>query len=155
MNLFQKNELRTLWPFYLDSLVSPLLFFMPAFIVVFLTGLELSFFQIGILITAMPLFMLIFEIPTGAIADLYGRKFSVLLGYFLEGLAVLSLFFIRDYYLMLGAFALLGFASTLSSGSKEAWIIDLVKDKGKNLSKSFLSFVTNIPPSPAVAIFVP
>tara|TARA_Y100000310_G_scaffold263261_1_gene273383 strand:+ start:18836 stop:20035 length:1200 start_codon:yes stop_codon:yes gene_type:complete len=137
MKIFQKNELKFLWPFYLDSLISPLLFFLPAFIVVFLTGLELSFFQIGILVAITPLFMLIFEIPTGAIADLYGRKFSVLLGYLMEGLIILSLFFIRDYYLMLGAFALWGFANTLSSGSKEAWVIDLVEKKDKKLSKSF------------------
>ncbi|MBT3397627.1 MFS transporter [archaeon] len=137
MKFFQKNELKLLWPFYLDALLSPLLYFLPAFIVVFLTGLELSFFQIGLLIAVTPLFMLIFEIPTGAVADLYGRKFSVLLGISLEGLVVLSLFFVRDYYLLLAAFAALGFASTLSSGSKEAWVIDLVKGKGKNLSRSY------------------
>ncbi|MAH45780.1 hypothetical protein CMI37_08110 [Candidatus Pacearchaeota archaeon] len=137
MKFFQKDELKLLWPFYLDALISPLLFFLPVFIVVFLAGLELSFFQIGILVAVTPLFQLIFEIPTGAIADLYGRKFSVLFGYLLEGLVVLSLFFVRDYYLMLGAFALWGFASTLSSGSKEAWVIDLVEKKSKSLSKSF------------------
>jgi len=137
MTFFQKNELKLLWPFYLDSLISPLLFFLPAFVVVFLVGLELSFFQIGILVAISPLFMFIFEIPTGAIADLYGRKFSVLLGYFIEGIVMLSLYFVRDYYLILMLFALWGFGSTLSSGSKEAWVIDLIKKKGKNLSKSF------------------
>ena len=129
MKFFQKNELELLWPFYLDLFISRSLQFLPAFIIVFFAGLELSFFQIGLLIATAPLFMLIFEIPTGAISDLYGRKFSVLIGYFIEGLSMLSLFFVRDYYLMLGAFAILGFGSTLSSGSKDAWIIDLVKDK--------------------------
>jgi MFS family permease len=137
MKFFQKNELKLLWPFYLDALLSPLLYFFPAFMVVFFTGLELSFFQIGLLFAISPFFMLVFEIPTGAIADLYGRKFSVLLGYSIEGLAILGLFFVREYYLLLVAFAILGFGATLSSGSKEAWIIDLVKKKGKNLSRSY------------------
>ena len=129
MRFFQKDELRLLWPFYLDSLISPMIYFLPAFLVVFLAGLEFSYFQIGVLIAATPLFMLIFEIPTGAIADLYGRKFSVLMGYILEALVILSLFYMRDFYFILGAFAVWGFANTLSSGSKEAWIVDLVKDK--------------------------
>tara|TARA_Y100000310_G_C20675373_1_gene812738 strand:+ start:1032 stop:2243 length:1212 start_codon:yes stop_codon:yes gene_type:complete len=137
MTFFKKDELRTLWPFYLDSLISPLLFFAPAFFVVYFLGLNFSMFQIGLIFAIAPLVSLIFEIPTGAIADLYGRKFSVLLGYFLEGILWLSLFFITDYYSILLVFGLFGFAATLSSGSKEAWVIDLVNKKNKNLVKSF------------------
>jgi len=137
MKIFKEKELRTLWPFYLDSILSPLLFFAPAFFIVFFAGLDLSFLQIGILMAMPAVTLLIFEIPTGAIADLYGRKFSVLIGYLLEGLAFLVLFFVRDYYLILGIFAFYGFAATLSSGSKEAWVIDLIKSKKKNFIHDF------------------
>ncbi|HJX49991.1 MAG TPA: MFS transporter, partial [Candidatus Nanoarchaeia archaeon] len=131
MTFFKKDELKLLWPFYLDSILSPMLFFAPAFFVVYFNYLALSYFQIGLLFAIMPLVSLLFEIPTGAIADLYGRKFSVLIGYFLEGVAFLSLFFFNNYYLMLAAFAFLGFASTFSSGSKEEWIADLIKKEDK------------------------
>ena len=97
----------------------------------------LSATQIGILIAMIPLFMLIFEIPTGAFADLYGRKFSVLLGYFLEGIGFLSLFFFTNYYALLGIFAFIGIGATFSSGSKEAWTTDLIKKKNKNLLHAF------------------
>ena len=135
MKFFRKNELKLLWPFYLDSLLSSILYFAPIFIVVFLNDLGMSFSQIGILVAITPLFALVFEVPTGAVADLWGRKFSVLVGYSIEAVAVFSLFFVNSFYSALLGFALLGFGSTLSSGSKEAWVIDLVKDK--KLSRSF------------------
>jgi len=78
MKIFQKGELKLLWPFYLDAFLSPMLFFMPAFVVVYFRDLGFSLFQISLLTMMMPLSMFLFEIPTGAIADLYGRKFSVL-----------------------------------------------------------------------------
>jgi len=138
MKLFEKHELRLLWPFYLDSLLSPMLFFAPAFIVIYLIGLHLSLFQIGVVMAMAPLTALIFEIPTGAIADLYGRKFSVILGYALEAISVLFLFFVSNYYAVLFAFAFLGFAATFSSGAKEAWIVDLVKNKRGTVHNYFM-----------------
>ena len=94
MKFFEKNELRILWPFYLDSLISPMLFFAPAFFIVYFASLNLSFFQIGVLMAFFHITTIFFEIPTGAVADLYGRKFSILFGYLIEGLAVLLMFFI-------------------------------------------------------------
>ena len=70
MKFFKQGELKLLWPFYLDALISPMLFFMPAFVVVYFRDLGLSLFQISILTMMMPLFMFLFEIPTGAIADI-------------------------------------------------------------------------------------
>jgi MFS family permease len=138
MKLFEKNELRLLWPFYLDSLLSPMLFFAPAFIIIYFLGLNLSMFQIGILVAMAPLFSLIFEIPTGAIADIYGRKFSVILGYSLEAISMLLLFFTKNFYFILAIYALIGFAATFSSGAKEAWIVDRVKNKKGTVHNYFI-----------------
>ena len=130
--LFKKGELKTLWPFYLDYFISPMLHFASAFMIIFFRDLNFSLFQIGFLLAAFPLSALIFELPTGAFADLYGRKASCLLGYFLEGIGFLSIFFLSDYYLILGAFAFIGFGTTFSSGSKEAWVADLIKSKNQD-----------------------
>lgn len=135
--IFKKGELKLLWPFYLDAVISPLFFFMPAFMVLYFNGIGISLFQIGILMGVANLTSLLFEIPTGAIADLYGRKFSVLLGYLLQAIGFMSLFFIQDYYIIIGAFALLGLASTFSSGAKEAWVIDLIKSSRKDFQKGY------------------
>jgi MFS family permease len=137
MKLFQKGELKLLWPFYLDALISPMLFFMPAFLIVYLRDLGFSLFQIGILVAVMPLFILIFEIPTGAIADIYGRKFSVLLGLLLEGIGVFLAFFFTNFYALMAVFAFIGIGTTFSSGASEAWIVDLLKKKKKNFLQKY------------------
>jgi MFS family permease len=135
---FEKGELRLLWPFYLEYFLASLLFFMPAFLVPYFTSLGISAFQMGLLLAIWPLSALIFEIPTGAFADLYGRKASVLLGYFIEAVVMISLFFFKSYPTLLFLFALLGFGATFSSGSKDAWIVDSIKMK-KGLVHQFFS----------------
>ncbi|MBI5066015.1 MFS transporter [Candidatus Woesearchaeota archaeon] len=137
MKLFKKDELSLLWPFYLDALLSPMLFFMPAFGVVYFTNLGFSLFQVGVFTAFMPLFRMLFEIPTGAIADLYGRKVSVLLSTILEALGIISIFFLDNFYLMLVSSAVIGVGSSLRSGAEEAWIIDLIKSKKKDFFHTF------------------
>ncbi len=119
MKIFKEGELKLLWPFYLDALISPMLLFMPAFIIVYFMDFGLSLFQISLLTMAMGISLILFEIPTGAVADLYGRKFSVLLGTVIQGLSILSIFFLHNYYYLFFAFALLGLGSTFNSGARE------------------------------------
>ncbi|MBD3252999.1 MFS transporter, partial [Candidatus Pacearchaeota archaeon] len=99
--------------------------------------LNFSFFQLSLLLAAIPFFSLIFEIPTGAIADLYGRKFSVILGVVLQAAGFLLLFFFTNYYSLILIMGFLGIASTLVSGAEEAWITDLINRKNKNLLKYY------------------
>jgi len=139
MKFFKQGELKLLWPFYLDALISPMLFFMPAFIILYFRDLGFSLFQISLLTMMMPLFMLLFEIPTGAIADVYGRKFSVLLGALIEGVAIFSIFFLDNFYALMFAFALVGFGSTFNSGAREAWITDLLKKEKKNFLHGYFA----------------
>jgi len=139
MKLFEKGELKLLWPFYLTNFLASIFYLLPAFSIVYFINIGLTLTQIGFLIATMPLASLIFEIPTGAIADLYGRKFSVLLGYFLQGVVLLTIFFTKNYYFLLTIFFLSGITTTLPSGSKEAWIFDLIKKKNKKYANKYFS----------------
>ncbi len=139
MKLFSDGELKILWPFYLEYFISSLLYFMPVFMILYLSRLNFSFTQIGILLAIYPLTSLIFEIPTGAIADLYGRKFSVLFGYFIEGICMLGLFFFENYFAIMFIFAIWGIGGTFSSGSKDAWIVDSINKKNKKLVHNFFN----------------
>ncbi len=47
------------------------------------------------------------------------------------------LFFFKDFKVMLLLFALLGFATTFSSGSKDAWIVDMINRNNKKLTHRF------------------
>ncbi len=137
MKLFQKGELNLLWPFYLDSLISPMFYLIPAFYIIYFINLEFSMFQIGILMSASYLTMLLFEIPTGSVADLYGRKFSVLLGNIICAVAFILMFFFTSFYSVLILLALTGFGATFSSGAHEAWTTDLINKNKKSLLRQF------------------
>ncbi|MBD3318331.1 MFS transporter [Candidatus Woesearchaeota archaeon] len=126
MRVFERGELRLLWPFYADYLLSQLLFFAPAFYIVYFLDIGLSLFQLGLVMAAAPLAGLLFEIPTGAVADLYGRKFSVLLSFLLVAAGYLLLFFFTSIPALIAIFALIGFAGTFWSGAKDAWVVDLI-----------------------------
>lgn len=139
MRVFEKNELKLLWPFYLESLIFPLLFFASAFYVVYFVESGLSLFRVGLILAAPSLTALLFEIPTGAVADIYGRKTSVLIGYLLQGTGYFMLFFSRNFYFMFACFAFIGFASTFTSGAMEAWVTDLIKSKNKKLLHNYFS----------------
>lgn len=138
MVFFKNGELKILLPFYLECF-SRILFILPGFMVIYFLGLGLNLFQIGILLAVWPLFALIFEIPTGAIADLYGRKFSVLTGIFLQAIIFLMFFFYHDYYLMILFMGLIGIFSTFVSGADKAWVTDLINKKDKRLLHDYFS----------------
>lgn len=129
MSFFKKGELRLLWPFYLESFVGSLFFFYPIFCIVYFTSIGFSLTQIGFLFSAYGLAALLFEIPTGVIADIYGRKFSTILGYFLTGVLMIGVVFFSNFYIVLFLFFLRGAVGTFSSGADEAWMVDLLKYK--------------------------
>lgn len=125
--MLSRKELTLFWPFYLDALISPMLFFIPAFFIIYAVGLGFSLFQVSILWTMIPLAMLLFEIPTGAFADIYGRKASVLFGALVQGLGLLLAYVSIEFFPLLLAMALVGLGSTFDSGAREAWIAELGK----------------------------
>lgn len=140
--IFQKNELKLLWPFYLDVFISNIFFLIPPFFVIYFNSLGFSATQIGFLLASWPLASILFEIPTGAIADIYGRKFSVRLSYIFSGIFIFLIFFVSNYYLLLALLFLFGIAVTLSSGSYEAWMYDLLKKDKKLISHLFTKEVS-------------
>ncbi len=139
MKIFQKDEFNILWKIYLGYFIKSILFLVPAFALIYFINLGFSLTQIGFLFAAEQIAMILFEIPTGAIADKFGRKFSVLIGLLLETLILFTLFFFTSYYALLILFFVLGIVYTLSSGSEESWIYDLIKKKNKKIIYSYYS----------------
>jgi len=138
MKFFKKDELKLLWPFYFDALFVTILFIFPAFYIIYFRDIGFSLAQIGFLMSSMYLAGVLFEIPTGAVADIFGRKFSTILGLFLSGLVIISIMFFGNFYLLLFLFFLLGMVGTLVSGADDAWIVDFLHHKKKkNLIHEF------------------
>lgn len=130
-NFFKKGELKLLWPFYAEHLIATLFILYPAFFVIYLLDLNFSLTQIGILIATQSIATLIFEVPTGAIADTLGRKISTITGYFLMAISFLTFYFTKEFYLFVILFCFIGISITLISGAHQSWIVDLLKQKKK------------------------
>ena len=84
-----------------------------------------AFFTVG---------MVIFEIPTGVIADTRGRQFSYLLGSATLIISTLLYFYMWQVHAPLWGWAiasmLLGLGFTFFSGATEAWLVDALKATG-------------------------
>lgn len=71
------------------------------------------------------------EVPTGAVADRWGRSVSMALGAFLLGVSVLIFAFTTSFAILLASFMLWSVASTLMSGADMALLFDTLKLGGR------------------------
>lgn len=92
-------------------------------------GMNLA--QIGLLEGIFHGTSILFEIPTGAIADLLGRKRTIILGR--VSALISSIFMIRsnDFWGFAVGFVFSAISYNLSSGSEEALVYDSLKEVGK------------------------
>lgn len=136
--LFKKDELKILWPFYLANFLLGLSIIIMPFLVIYFRDLGFSLYEISMMTSAMMIGLLIFEIPTGAFADNYSRKKSIILGFFIYGIIMIFIAFIYDLYLLISLWFIAGIAATFISGADEALVIDNLNYlKRNNLKKEF------------------
>lgn len=84
--------------------------------------------------TAEGLFLigvLLLEVPTGAVADRYGRSVSMALGAVVLGLSILIFAFTTSFPILLASFMLWSVASALMSGADMALLYDTLKAAGR------------------------
>ncbi|WP_336046279.1 MFS transporter [Solibacillus ferritrahens] len=85
--------------------------------------------QLVLLGTIMELAILFFEIPTGLVADIFGRKKSLIIGTFIIGSAHLLEGSIPSFWAIAMGAALWGIGWTFISGAETAWIADELENK--------------------------
>jgi MFS transporter, DHA3 family, tetracycline resistance protein len=84
----------------------------------------LSAFQLVLVGTALEISAFLFETPTGVVADVYSRRWSVIVGTFLMGLGFILEGSIPLFVAILLAQVVKGAGYTFISGAREAWIAD-------------------------------
>ena len=89
----------------------------------------ISFYKIGLIMSAYQLSQLIFEVPTGVIADRYGNKKSVLLSIVCNLISLSIYIYLSDYISYIIAIIIFGIGQTLVSGALDALIIDKVQEQ--------------------------
>jgi|GEM_PF-82956 len=97
---------------------------------IYLAAKGLSLLQIGLLETVFHLTSLAMEVPTGVIADVFGRKLSRVLGR-LSALAGYALLFWADTFFGLAlSFLFAALSYNLESGAGEALVYDSLQEVG-------------------------
>ncbi|PJA15811.1 hypothetical protein CO112_03460 [Candidatus Dojkabacteria bacterium CG_4_9_14_3_um_filter_150_Dojkabacteria_WS6_41_13] len=101
-----------------------------------------GFSVVGLLEVVMIVSTIIFEIPTGAIGDLLGKKKTLIIACFLAGVAQIWTGVSPSILHLVLALVLLNFGGALRSGTFEAMIYDSLKDEGKE--KQYMRVVSNM-----------
>lgn len=110
---------------YLTSTLRSLYFSVPIWILFLQTRISVS--ELSFLVGFGSLIQLVMELPTGAFADLFGKRVTVILSYFLDALHYLLFAFASSFpqFLFLTIFS--GLGEALRSGAKEALVYDSLK----------------------------
>ena len=94
--------------------------------VYFVTDVGMNPFQLVMVGTLMELTILLFEVPTGVVADLYGRRLSLVVGWVIFGSGIMLAGSIESVWAVWAGWVVWGFGYTFTSGAHEAWITDEV-----------------------------
>lgn len=119
-------------------------FFLPI-IVVYLQFRGFDLKQIFLLTSVHSLCVVLFEYPTGVIADYYSPRISVFLGYLLSAIVVFFMGFPLNFFFYLLLMILYSVAVTLMSGSDTVLISSVSKDFKKDFSRiNFLAQIWSV-----------
>ncbi|MEW6272897.1 MAG: MFS transporter [Thermodesulfobacteriota bacterium] len=96
----------------------------------FLLSRGLDLFEISAILAIFQISVFLFEVPTGAVADLYGRKVSFLLSCVVR-MAAFLLYSVAPGFLVCAIAEVIdAIGVTLASGAIDAWAVDGVRAEG-------------------------
>ncbi len=100
------------------------------------TQAGLTALQLVLVGTMLEVSVFLFEVPTGVVADVYSRRLSVIIGYFLIGAGFILEGSIPWFWTILLAQVLWGLGYTFTSGATQAWVTDEIGEE--RAGKAFL-----------------
>ena len=115
---------------FFNSLFFSMIFVVTSFYEATVAGL--SGLQLVLVGTTVELTILLFEVPTGVVADAYSRRLSIIIGYFIMGLAFIVEGSFPRFVPILLAQVLWGIGYTFTSGAVQAWLSDEIGEQNAN-----------------------
>ncbi|MBT8219479.1 MAG: MFS transporter [Bacteroidia bacterium] len=104
--------------------------FFDAFLLLFFLENGISYSQIGVLYAARQLVINIAEVPSGIVADVYGRKNALIVAFSCNILSFITFYFSTDFFLLLVAMVLFGIGDAFRTGTHKGMILDYLKWHG-------------------------
>ncbi len=92
----------------------------------------LSGLQLVLVGTALEISILLFEVPTGVVADAISRRLSIIIGFFIMGAAFIIEGLLPYFPTILLASAMWGLGYTFTSGAMQAWLSDEIGEADAN-----------------------
>ena len=142
--MIKKTWLKFLWPFYVHNIFRSISKLIMPFYMVYLLHIWLNLWQIALIWSFRSIIGLVFEIPTWAIADLYWKKFSVILWYILTWISVFFIPFFHWFIWIVIIFCINAFSETLFSWADAARVSDVIEENDKNIMNSYFSWIRSI-----------
>lgn len=118
---------------YAFSLLNNFQLWMPIWIVYLIDQRGLSLTEVTALETPFFLTQVLAEVPTGAIADHFGRKASLLLSSLVTAVAVLTFGMATTFLFVLGSYVVWGIGASFRSGADTALLYDSLKALGREV----------------------
>ncbi|QRN85775.1 MFS transporter [Clostridia bacterium] len=119
---------RQIRKFSLYGFLKNLKFFEP-YLVIFLFAGGLNFFQIGLLYAIKEIIIYIFEIPSGVMADNYGRKKELYLCFTFYIISFVIFFFTQSFFTAALAMVFFGLGEAFRSGTHKAMMYTYLEEK--------------------------
>lgn len=108
---------------------------------IYLAGKGMSLTQLGLLETVFHITSFAMEVPTGAVADIFGRRISRILGRIFSLTSVILLLTADNFYWFAVSFVFTALSYNLESGAGDALIYDSLKEIGEE--NSYMKIVGN------------
>lgn len=106
------------------------------FAIYLLTVVKTSPFELVLPGVGYELAIFLCEVPTGVVADVYSRRLSVIIGYFMMSAGFIIAGLVPSLMVVILGLAILGIGSTFVSGALSAWIVDEIGQE--RASQAFL-----------------
>lgn len=103
--------------------------FFDAFFILFLIDAGMTYTQIGLLYAVREIIINVSEIPSGIIADSFGRKTSLIISFIIYIISFGVFYFSSTFWPFMLAFSLYGIADAFRSGTHKGMMMDYLKSK--------------------------
>jgi len=115
---------------YATAAIGGMLFFLPVLALYFQSKLYTAT-NVALVFSIEAICLVLFEVPTGAVADLFGRKRTLILSRVADLSGLAFLYFARSMPMFVGYAVFNALARSLSSGTENAMIYDTLKEEGR------------------------
>jgi len=117
------------------------------------TVVGLNPLQLVLVGTSLEVAVLLFEVPTGVVADVYSRRLSIIIGMFGIGAGFVLWGATPVFAAVLLAQVIWGIGYTFTSGADTAWIADEVGERATAASVRAALVASGVILSPALALY--